>query len=550
MFKEIYMHIRLFSWFRVLIVWFLVVASLQLQAQVAYSPYSYQHYQKYNDLVYDTDTRLHTSVKPFLLQGALKLKEDSLSRLFDIDSDNFFKRKIFNEHLVQVDKDEYNFYLDFMPDFMIGSELIGNDKTTWLNTRGFQMGLSIGDKFSFYTNAYENQGVFADYLTDYVTSNGVMPGQGTVKHFGKDKKDWMYATASMTYAFSDYLQATLAYDKNHIGDGYRSVLLSDFSSNYSHLKLSGKIGNLQYTSVWAYMLDPTNPRRDSLGTKGRFGDGIKWGAFQYLDYNATNRLSVGFFQAVIWANKTEAGHRGFDFNYLHPVIFIRPVESNNSSSPDKMFLGLNAKYKILNNLTGYGQFLLGEFTAKEFFGGNGYAHNKWATQIGLRGHDFFGVKNLNFLTEYNVARPYTYQHFDPGSNYSNHAEPLAHPYGANFREFVGIANYSWQRFDFSVQGVYALRGTDPDSETNMGGDIFQSYRTIVNMYGNSIGQGVKNNLYYADAKVSYVLNPKYNLRFELGYTQRYNKIEGSATQKSGVINVGLRSSFRNFYTDI
>src|SRR5690606_18334057 len=100
----------------------------------------------------------------------------------------------------------------------------------------------------------------------------------------------------------------------------------------------------------------------------------------------------------------------------------------------------------------------GEFTAKEFFGGNGYAHNKWATQIGVRGYDVFNVKNLSFLTEFNVVRPYTYQHFDSGSNYSNHAEPLAHPLGANFREFLGIAQYSWKRFDFSVQGLIAMKG--------------------------------------------------------------------------------------------
>jgi len=167
----------------------------------------------------------------------------------------------------------------------------------------------------------------------------------------------------------------------------------------------------------------------------------------------------------------------------------------------------------------------------------------------VRGFDAFGVKNLNFLGEYNLARPYTYQHFSSTSNYSNHGEPLAHPRGANFREVVGIANYSWKRFDFSLQALYSLYGTDPADGSNMGGDIFQSYTTIPNMYGNKIGQGVKNNLYYADAKAAYVLNPKYNLRLELGYTQRYRKIEDQATQKSGVISVGLRSSFRSFYND-
>jgi hypothetical protein len=70
----------------------------------------------------------------------------------------------------------------------------------------------------------------------------------------------------------------------------------------------------------------------------RLGDGKKWGAFQYLDWNVTNKLSIGFFQSVVWAAQDDAGKRGFDFSYISPIIFIRPVESNNSTSPDKMFL--------------------------------------------------------------------------------------------------------------------------------------------------------------------------------------------------------------------
>ncbi|MGJ1203187.1 gliding motility protein RemB [Sphingobacterium lactis] len=525
-----------------------------LQAQVKYQPYSYQHHQKYDEELYSPKTRYHTSVKPTLFQGRMLEKLDSIQGLNPTTSENWFMRKIFNEHLIEVEKEDHTFYLDVLPDFVIGTELIDSDKrTTWLNTRGVQGGVTIGDKFTFYGNFFENQGVYPRYMDDYIRESMVVPGQAMSKNrFGK-KKDWMYATANATYAFSDYFHATLAYDKNFIGDGYRSVLLSDFSSNYAHLKFSGKIGNVQYTSIWAYMNDPQNPRVDSLNSGGRFGDGIKWGAFQYLDYNVTNRLSIGFFQSVIWANRNQAGHRGFDFNYMNPILFLRPVENNNISSPDKMFLGLNAKYKVLDNATVYGQFLLGEFTAKEFFANKGYQHNKWGAQLGAKAFNIFGVQNLNILGEYNLVRPYTYQHFVSISNYSNRGEPLAHPRGANFRELIGIANYSWNRFDFSVQGLYSRFGTDPLDNLmrpiNYGGDIFQSYNTAPNRYGNKIGQGVQNDLFYADFKAAYVLNPKYNLRLELGYTQRYNKIEGEATQKSGVINFGLRSSFRNLYSD-
>lgn len=51
---------------------------------------------------------------------------------------------------------------------------------------------------------------------------------------------------------------------------------------------------------------------------------------------------------------------------------------------------------------------------------------------------FFKVKRLNYLAEFNTARPYTYAHFDRLSNYSNYNQPLAHPFGANFRIFRDI----------------------------------------------------------------------------------------------------------------
>ncbi|MQP28428.1 gliding motility protein RemB [Sphingobacterium faecium] len=523
----------------------------EVRAQIKNQPYSYQLSQKMNDVLYSPQTRLHTSSKPFLFKDELLVKFDSIQSNQPVASDNWFMRKLFNEHLIEVSKEDYTFYADFLPDLTIGKDMMGDKRRTWMNSRGFQAGVTLGEKFTFYTSATENQAVFPQYLSDYIDEKRVVTGQGTTKFGSGNEKDWMNATASLTYDFSKYFQATVAYDKNFIGDGYRSLLLSDFSSNYTHLKFTGTIGHVQYTSVWAYMNDPTNKRSDQFGATDRYGDGKKWGVFQYIDYNATNRFSIGFFQAITWANQDAAGKRGFDFTYINPVMFLRPVESNNSSSPDKMFLGLNSKYKVLKNVTAYGQFLLGEFTAKEFFAGKGYVHNKWGAQFGVRGFDIFDVKNLNFLVEYNTARPYTYAHFDSGSNYSNNAEPLAHPLGANFREIVGIANYAWKRFDFSAQLNYNQKGLDPEDGTNMGGDIFQSYRTFPNRYDNHIGQGIKSQVVYADAKAAYVLNPKYNLRFEIGYSQRYQKIEYDTplTHKSGVFSIGLRSSLRSLYSD-
>lgn len=204
----------------------LLIDPQRLYSQIGTQPYSYQYYQKFNDVLYSPETRLHTASKPFLFRGELLEKKDSLANLYPVDSKNWFMRKIFNEHLVQVEKEDHTFYLDFIPDLVIGKELIASDKrSTSLNTRGIEIGLTIKDKFIFKSSFYENQAVFANYLDDYISATGIVPGESSSKNPTNKTKDWMYASASMTYDFSPYFQATLAYDKNHIGDGYRSLLL-------------------------------------------------------------------------------------------------------------------------------------------------------------------------------------------------------------------------------------------------------------------------------------------------------------------------------------
>ena len=508
-------------------------------------PYSYQFYQKLNRSVYDVNSRSHSSIKGFYaddtllvrrFEGLMQMGTDSLNKR------SWVRRKITEEHLFNFKGDDYEVYGDFLPDFQIGREF-NESKTTWMNTRGFQVGGKVGKQFSFYMNGFENQGVFANYLNDFINKNQVVPSQMTGK-LRENTKDWSYVTALLSFTPNKHLNVALGYDKNFIGDGYRSMLLSDVAANYSFLRVRATLGNVQYQTIFGYMLDPGATK---LTNDRRLGDRGKWAAMHYLDWNVTNRLSLGFFQAVTWADAEVEGKRGFDFNYVHPFIFLRSVESANTSSPDKMRLGLNAKYEILDKTTLYGQFMIDEFTAKEFFGNKGYWANKWALQIGFRGSDLFKVEGLNYLAEFNTARPYTYAHFDRVSNYGAMNQPLAHPLGANFREVLGIMNYTYKRFDFQGQLMYARYGLDPDG-TNYGKDIFKPYNTRAADYGNSIGQGLKTNLYFAEGRVSYLLNPKYNLRLELGGV--YRRESNITTKNTGLITFGLRSTFRNLYQDL
>lgn len=506
-------------------------------------PYTYSQYQKLYKSTYDVKTTSHTSLLPYFKEDSLTYTlHDSLLRYgVDTNKKKFIPRKLFNEHLIDVRKEDFTAYADFLPDFTVGRDF-KTGKNLWLNTRGFQIGGTVGDKFSFYTSGYENQAVFADYLERYINTNEVVPGQAYDRSFGKRTKDWSYVSANISYTPVKYLNIQLGQDKTFIGDGYRSLLLSDYASNYPFLKLTANLGNVQYMSMWSYMSDP-RANRFSYDTGYR----KKWGIFHYLDWNVTDRLSLGFFDSIILVDRDDQGNkRGFDFSYVSPIVFLRPVEASNGS-PDNALIGFTAKYELLKWLTVYGQFSLDEFEADNFFANEGSSRNKFGYQIGVKGFNLLKIENLNFLGEFNSVRPYTYTGRVPIINYAHFNEPLAHPMGANFNELLGILSYSWKRFDFEQELLYARYGLY-DGLINYGKDIYRSWLYPAQLKGNFIGQGLKTNFYFSNTRASFLLNPKYNLRLEAELTVR-RESNAQIIRNNSIISFGLRSSFRNLYKD-
>ncbi|RYY27772.1 MAG: gliding motility protein RemB [Sphingobacteriaceae bacterium] len=520
------------------------------RAQSVYLPYAYQFYQKLDSSVYSNQSRFHSSMKPFLVDDPLISSQYQSLMNAGVDSLNkrsWVHRKLFQEHLVNIKEEDFTVFIDFLPDLTAGRDF-RNHKTTWLNTRGYQVGGTIGSKFYFYTSGFENQGVFPDYVNRYIDRNNqtsvyIIPGQSYDRSYGKATRDWSYVTALLSYTPNKYLNFALGQDKTFIGDGYRSVLLSDYATNYPFFKATATLGNVRYMAMWANMQDPLAPKLSYQD-----GNRKKWGVFHYLDWNVNNKLSLGFFDSVIWADKDDAGNkRGFDFNYINPFVFLRPIEANIGSG-DNALIGFTGKYKFVDKAAVYGQFGLDEFEAKNFLSSNGSSRNKYAWQLGVRGADLFAVKRLNYLLEINNAKPYTYTETNSIINYAQNAEPLAHPFGANFREVVGILNYAVGRFNFYGQAEFGHYGLDQTATDNYGKDIFKLYNQPTKTLGNYTGQGLTTNLYYGEGRVSYLLNPKYNLRFEVGVLLRQEK-NSVTTNNTAMLTFGLRSSFRNLYYD-
>jgi len=477
----------------------------------------------------------HSSLRDYSIQTEFELPTGDTSR-----KRSWFHRKLFNEHLLQYNADDYNFYASFLPDFLIGHS--SDNGTTWLNTRGVIAGGRLGKNFTFRAEFYENQGKFGQYVDNWSRQSLVVPGQGQWKNFNDGKAfDFAYSSALLDYKAGKYLDFQLGYDKNFIGDGYRSMLLSDNSFNYPFFKVVANVGRVQYTTMWAQFLDMKYP-------VASYDNGYrkKWGVFNYLDWNVTSKLSIGLFEAVIWQDSDSTGKRGFDMSYANPILFLRPVEFS-LGSPDNALMGLNIKYAFSANSAAYGQFILDEFKFKEFTSGDGWWANKFGGQIGFRSNNIFQLPHLNILSEVNAARPYTYSQRSTLNNYGHANQPLAHPMGANFIEWVNLADYQYKRWFFKGEVLIAQYGVDT-AGINYGMNIFKSYDTRNKDYGNHIGQGLKTNLTFIQGTVAFLLNPKINLRLELSVAARREKTL-YYDNKELLFQLGLRSSFRQLYYD-
>lgn len=504
--------------------------------------YPYQFYQKLNQDVYSTKSNEHTSLKPFIVNDTLinRSIDSLLNPKQDDKQHSLAYRKLFNEHLIDIRTLRSTFYADLLPDFSIGRDFSGR-KTTGLGSMGVQLGGTITDKVSYNVSGYLSRGSFPNYLTDYINQVGIIPGQAYARYPNKEAYNWAYISASVAYTPSKYLTISAGRDKTFIGDGYRSLLLSDYASPYPFFKLTGTLGNVRYMAMWTYMNDPATTSQYQINRK-------KFGVFHYLDWSVNKRLSIGFFENIMGFYTDDNGaKRPFDFNYINPVIFMKPI-NNSANNPDKSLLGINTKYKITDGLAVYGQFALNEFVSKNFFSSNGSVTNKYGWQLGIRGSDLFKVKGLNYLLETNSVKPYTYSARSAIENYSSNGEPLAHPWGANFREVVGILNYSYKRFDFSGEADWGKYGLDVNG-LNYGKDIFKVYIDPAKVLNNYTGQGLATHMIYLEGKASFLLNPKYNLRIELGGIFR-NETNDVFTNRTTLLTFGVRSSFRSLYTDL
>ena len=420
------------------------------------------------------------------------------------------------------------------------------------STAGMSVLGNLGRTFSFVFSAYGSNLQAPNFTDTIIKEFGIMPGNGIAYNQRSSSNDQGSSTfysfanfaGKVSWSPNPFTNLELGKDKFFIGDGYRSLLLSDVSNNYPYFKTSLTFWKIKYDFWASWMQDVSQ----SNGFKNNFLN--KFGAFHYLSWNTTKWLSISLFENVVWQGTDSNRVRNFDVNYLNPILFFRPVEYSLGSS-DNAMIGLNVSIKPSKNFKIYSQLVMDEFLLKEVKSRKGWWANKQGVQAGFLYYDFLQVKDLNLRLEYNWVRPYTYTHGSPQQSYTHFNQPLAHPLGANFYEVVSAVNYKHKKFRLELKGVYALIGKDTAgvSSSNIGQNIFISYLSRPYDYGHKTTQGIKTTLIQGELKLTYYVFPKINMRVELGFIQRSFQNELGFIRETPFVYFGLRTGLFNRYRD-
>ncbi|MBK9285586.1 MAG: hypothetical protein IPM51_14895 [Sphingobacteriaceae bacterium] len=487
------------------------------------------------------DLKFHSSFKPYL-SSTFSNYNDSLIPFKFYAFKNYFLSKTFNEKPQK--RNWFNLQLHPVVNASIGYDpLLKSPLAEYLG--GMHLKTNINDDFTFAATLVGGR-VSLPYFNDtLVYANKVIPEFGQA--YSNNKKGYQVFDYTGYLSYSPHNNKVFNFqagrDRHFIGDGYRSLLLSDVAPAYPFFRINTNIWRFQY-NVWYTMMTDIS---GANGEKEKFR--TKFASFHYLSYNITKELNVSVFENIIWRGNDSLSNRTFDVNYLNPVIFFRPVEYS-VGSPDNALMGLNISYKFKSHFKLYGQLALDEFLLSAIRARTGWWANKQAWQLGARYINAFGKRGLSFQFEYNEVRPYTYTHGIVQQNYAHYGSPLAHPMGANFRELLGMVKFRKKNIEFSGKLNYALIGKDTsNSKTNMGQNLFISYVNRPYEYGHYTGQGIQNNFLQFDFKFTYFLIPDMNLRMEAGFIQRSQSTTEGYIIQDPFIYFGIKSGIWNSYRD-
>ena len=279
----------------------------------------------YDQLLNSKAVDFHSSVKPFL-NSELVSVEDSAIR--------------FRHYKPDQGPEPGKWSVEFRPsncNLAGGYDLI-NKQYIYDAYASVGLELSYGKKIGFVFNYLGGNSLFPGYIDTVLHKTHMAPGIGHAFSSGRSYSYQNYF-GYLSYSPNKVFNFQLGKDKHFLGDGYRSMFLSDNASNYPFFKIQAHVWKIKWMNLFTVMTDATAP----TGLEKDFK--LKYASIQYLSWNVNSWLNLNFFEGIVWQGNDTNRTRGFDVNYLNPLLFYRPTEYSLGSS-DNAFLGSGFKIKL------------------------------------------------------------------------------------------------------------------------------------------------------------------------------------------------------------
>jgi hypothetical protein len=408
------------------------------------------------------------------------------------------------------------------------------------NQKGLELKVNIGQKVTIYTSFINTVGKFPAYVNLFSSQTGVVPGEGNIRRGDKRGLDFSSINAYISYSPVKQFNIQVGNSKHFIGDGYRSLFLSDNAYTYPYLQFTTNVWRIKYTTIYAELIDNIKNFND-------FGQGFprKLANFNYLSIDAAKFLQIGIFEGITWRRTTAKGNNFFDYNFLNPILGVRAFQKKTDPNSTKVY-GLNVKVTCPKYIVLYGQYMFNKFGKKNT------SDRRMGWQAGAKYFDVGGVKNLNFQIEYNSVRPYTYQGQDTGIGYSHYNQSLGHPMGANFNELLVMVNYQYKRFYASYKMSYIKTAADSALNQNFGNNILDIGTLATTKTNVKIQNGFPYTVLDNELRAGFIINPKINMVIEgkVQFRKYTTKLATATTLKTNSFMVSFATNIFNRYYDL
>lgn len=423
-------------------------------------------------------------------------------------------RKFFDENLIIFRDDKFNVIIDPLLNF---SFYTNKNNNGYRNTRGAIIRGNLSSKIFFYSAFEESQAAYPFIDSALFNTYGIIPGVGRVKPLRNfNEFDFGNSFAAVSLKVSQKFNFTLGYDKLFIGDGYRSMILSDFSAPLFFYRTLLNFDIIQWGNIFTKVLNPNFNNILNLSDYGGLNIRYphKFISYNFVKFKLLKKLQLTLIQATIISDKINV-YKAFVYNYS-PIVSLfycslDTIEINNLG-------GLNLSWKDLKFGIIYSQIVLDIQNSTA----------EYAYQVGYKNNNFI-IRNVFLLLEYNFVSPNMYVNTQNRKlHYGHYNMPLAHPSGNNISELVFISSYTYRDLEFLAKLNFNLKS--------------QNY----NIFNNEIILPKNQSKAYYDFQVIYNINNSNLSQFFIGVI--FNN-RSFSTPGLTWFNIGFRNALRGNYYD-